>query len=80
MSVQTVDLIEACNLLISPNKGISLVEDSLLKDSPRIDNKNKLNSFELVNLAQKMVFNILGRKNITARDLKKAVFNLIDVR
>ena len=79
MQVQTVDVIKACNLLISPNRGISLDEEAILKNAPNIDTKNKLNSIELVNLAQKLVFSLLGRKNITARDLKKAIFNLIDV-
>jgi hypothetical protein len=79
MQVQTIDVIKACNLLISPNRGISLEEEAILKNSPNIDNKNKLNSIELVNVAQKMIFNRLGRRNITARDLKKAIFNLIDL-
>jgi hypothetical protein len=73
------DVIKACNLLISPNKGISLHEEAVLRRAPKVDTKNKLNSFELVNVAQKMVYHLLGRKNITARDLKKAIFHLIDV-
>lgn len=79
MRVQTVDVIKACNLLISPNKGISLEEESVLQKIPKLKSTNKLNAVELVNLGQKIVFNSLNRKNITSRDLKKAVFNLISL-
>jgi hypothetical protein len=80
MQIQTIDVIKACNLLISPNRGISLEEESILKKSAsKLTPKNKLNAMEMVNVAQKIVYNVLGRKNITARDLKKAVFNIIDL-
>jgi len=78
MNIQTQDVIKACELMITSNKGITLEEDALLKNIPRIGaTLNTRNAVELVGIAVKVITYTLGRDNITPRDLKKASFNLI---
>lgn len=80
MQIHYSDVIASCHLMVSPNKGITLEEQILLKKLPPITNVgNFKNSTELVSLAIKIIKSELGRSNITPRDLKKAVVNLIEV-
>lgn len=79
--MKQADIIKSCVLLVSSNKGISLEEEYALKGTPRVTvkgNKN-LNSMELVQIARTIIFRTLGRSNVTPRDLKKAIINLIEL-
>ena len=80
-AIKRQDVIKGCNLLISSNKGISLDEEYLLMDSLQIfpTRHTGLNHVELVSLAIQEIYRILGRKNVTPRDLKKAVIKIIRV-
>lgn len=75
------DIINGCNLVISSNKGISLREEYLLKNQICIypSRHKMLNHVELVSLAIQTIYTVLGRKNITPRDLKKAVVDMIKI-
>ncbi len=73
------DVIKGCNILVESNKGITLEEQYSLQKQPKIVQKDNkvLTYIEIVSVARKVVFSTLGRKNITPRDLKKAIINII---
>jgi len=73
------DIIKGCSILIEPNKGISLEEQYTLLNATKIRQKDHkfLSYIELVTLAKKNILAVLGRKNVTPRDLKKAIINII---
>lgn len=79
MSITEDQLITATKNIILPNKGISLQEESILKTLPPLAPSKGITAYALVRLARKHVIQVLGRENITPRDLKKAVFRLIDI-
>lgn len=73
------DIIKGCNIIVDSNKGISLDEQYKLLAATKIEVKDHkiLSYIELVRMARNTIFAILGRKNITPRDLKKAIVNII---
>lgn len=73
------DIIKGCNILVESNKGITLEEQYSLQKQPKIVQKDHvtLTYIEIVSVARKVVFSTLGRKNVTPRDLKKAIINII---
>lgn len=75
------EIIKGCNILVATNKGISLKEQYTLMQVPRIlvTDYKVLSNIELVSLTIKVIYTSLGRKNITPRDLKKAVVNMIEL-
>jgi hypothetical protein len=77
--MKTSAVILACNNIVHSNRGISLVEEIKLQQLPKVkvSENRRLTATELVSLAHKVVVKALGRKNITPRDMKKAIINII---
>ena len=74
--MNTTQVIAMCNTVILANKGISMEEEIILDRLPKIDSKN-LSELDAVLVAKRRIQAVLGRKNITPRDLKKGVLRSI---
>jgi len=75
------DIIRAVNLVAPSNRGISLEEQFKLKKlTPlRVSKNPHMNEKELAVMAVENIYEALGRRNVSPRDLKKAIIQHIEL-